>query len=537
MIIMAQNDYHMNDNRTCAAAEAAGQGIFFQEWLASGKHNSQLSISAVCNNRCIFCSNELNPFPIRSGIFRDLEDIKHQLSLMEVHGGPIFMSESLPGRIAEGEAFLHPHFFEALKLIRRKFLANKLCFTTNGSMLDEPFLKELSRFRPIEINLSMHSTRPDLWARIFGRSETIATKTLDSLRLIKQYHFDLAGSIVTLPRICGWADIEQTFSIFVDHGATQMFLWWPGYTVMTQPEVLGLLECPVEEYLAFADRMKARHGATIWLQPDKNLPSRVPVKKILRNTQAGNLRNLGGPYRKVLWLTSEAALPALGRMIDAHAPSFPNTHCLAAAKNRTYGGNIMCAGLLMVEDFVQTGKEALEKWPDVELVLVPRTPFDRLGRDLRRTPALRISEELKRPVWLVDASSGGFETLLDASMVRSGDAGLKALIETMELFNRMGEAEAELEKALDLIDGYPVVTPWGDLSRASFREKIIQEKVNPPGQYTLLYRRFERLDGARALCIETWATAGQDTSTRWTFLIRRGKEWKIERLAQGGVDE
>ena len=265
-------------------SDNAGESIFFKEWLASGGRPNDLSISAVCNNRCIFCSNDLNPFPIRSGIFRDLEDIKHQLSLMEVHGGPIFMSESLPGRIAEGEAFLHPHFFEVLKLIRRKFLANKLCFTTNGSMLDEPFLKELSRFRPIEINLSMHSTRPELWARIFGRSEKVAAKTLDSLRLIKQYHFDLAGSIVTLPRMCGWADIEQTFSTFVDHGAAHLFLWWPGYTVMTPPEVLELLECPVEEYLAFADRMKARHGPTIWLQPDMNLPFRVPVKKILRNT-------------------------------------------------------------------------------------------------------------------------------------------------------------------------------------------------------------------------------------------------------------
>jgi len=532
---MAQDSPHTNTSGNCAAAQPAGQSIFFQEWLASGKHNSVLSISAVCNNRCLFCTNELNPFPIETGMFRDLEDVKYQLSLMDAHDGPIYMSESVPGRIAEGEAFLHPRLFEILKLVRRKFLSNKLFFTTNGSMLDETFLKELSRFRPMEINLSMHSTQPDHWARIFRRSETAAAKTLDSLQLIKRYHMDLAGSIVTLPKICGWADIEQTFATLVNHGAAHMFLWWPGYAIMTPPEVLGLLECPIGEYLAFADRMRVKHEAAIWLQPDMNLPSRVPVRQILRHTQAGNLRNMGGPYRKVLWLTSEAAFPVLKRGIDSHAPSFPNVHYIGVTKNRTYGGNIICSGLLMVEDFIHAGKEALEKWPDVDLVLVPGTAFDRLCRDLRRTPALRISEELKRPVWVVDAQTGGFQSLLDVSMVRSDETGLKALIETMNVLNRSGEGEASREKVLDLIDAYPVETPWGKLDRADLRERIGREKSDAPGRGTLLHRRFERLDEAHALCIETWATPDQDTRPRWTFLVRRGKDWKIERLAQGGL--
>ena len=459
------------------------------------------------------------------------------MSLMEVHEGPIFMSESLPGRIAEGEAFLHPQFFEILGLVRRKFLTNRLLFTTNGSMLDEPFLKELSRFRPIEINLSMHSTVPDLWARIFGRNRQIAAKTIETLDLIKKYHFDLAGSIVTLPKICGWEDVERTYDHLVARGADQMFLWWPGYTVMTPPGVREELECSIDEYLAFAERMKAKHGRTVWLQPDMNLPSRVPVKKIMENTLKGNLKNLGGPYRRVLWLTSEAAYPVLQKMIDAHCSRFPNVHFLAPARNRTYGGNIICSGLLMVEDLVRAGKEALEQRPDTELLLVPKTPFDSLHRDLQKVPALRIAEELGRPVWLVDTDRGSFDPLLDVPIVRGGQAGLKALAETMNIFNRAGSGEAQLEMGLDLIDVYPVRTPWGDLSRAGLKQKISREGFVVPTHDRLLDRKFEMLDGASALCTETWSTEDQDVGTRWAFLVRRETGWRIERFERGETDE
>ena len=63
-------------------AHPLDDSVFFKEWLAGGRSKSQLPISAVCNSRCLFCSNNFNPFPIARGIFRDVEDIKMQLALM-----------------------------------------------------------------------------------------------------------------------------------------------------------------------------------------------------------------------------------------------------------------------------------------------------------------------------------------------------------------------------------------------------------------------------------------------------------------------
>ena len=252
----------------------------------------------------------------------------------------------------------------------------------------------------------------------------------------------------------------------------------------------------------------------------------------------GNLKNLGGPYRRVLWLTSEAAYPVLQKMVDAHCSRFPNVHFLAPVRNRTYGGNIICSGLLMVEDLVRAGKEALEQRPDTELLLVPKTPFDSLHRDLQKVPALRIAEELGRPVWLVDTDRGSFDPLLDVPIVRGGQAGLKALGETMNIFNRGGGGEAQLEMGLDLIDVYPVRTSWGDLSRADLREYIFRGKgpMYPVGICSWT-ESFEMLDGARALCTETWSTKDQDVCTRWTFLVRRETGWRIERFERGETNE
>jgi len=518
-------------------SQVAEESIFLKEWLAGNRYRNQLSISAVCNSRCIFCSNHLNPFPIDKGIFRDIEDIKLQLSLMERHDEPIRMSDSLPGRIAEGEAFLHPEFFKILELVRKKFLTNLLCFTTNGSMLDEQFLKELSFFRPIEINVSLHSTRLEVLARLLQKSEKSARQAIASLEFMKKYNLDLMGTIVTMPKICGWDDIELTYSYFVQRGAKNMILYWPGYTICSPPEIVEQIECPMDEFMDFAERMRVKHKIPLSALPDMKSQLLLPVKKIMAATLRGNLRTNCGPYREVLWLASKAAHSRLKKTIDENAGSFPNIHYVFPVKNRTYEGNIIVAGLLMVSDFIEAGKQALDLWPNAELVLIPKTPFDNLYRDLQKTPAYKISDELRKGVWIVD-ESGNFDPLLSRQFFKLGDSDLSGLVETMKVFNLAYHDEASLEKSLDLFDSFPVETTWGDLSREQYREMMVKEKLRLPDACNPLIQEFKILDSSRALCLEKWPTKDPSiTFNKWIFLIKRGPHWKIESVAYGKEDE
>ncbi len=423
------------DAQCGSPSPSEGYSLFFREWLAAGQPLNQLPISAVCNSRCLFCSNGLNPFPIVRGLFRPIEDIKLQLSLMNSNfRHPIRMSDSTPGRIAEGEAFLHPDFFRILSLVRRKFPMNRLCFTTNGTMLEEGFVRELSRFKPVEITLSMHSTRPDLWAKITGKSPASAKKAMAALDLMRRHGIDFAGSIVPLPGVCGWEDLERTYETFVAKGAKAMILWWPGHTVCSEPDALRQMDYPLGEFLRFAGRMHARHGVPVTAYPHVSADLAVDIGSVVSATRKGNVRNALGPYRQVLWLASEAAHGKIKGLIDRRAGNEGASHIVYPVCNKTYGGNIIVAGLLMVEDFIRAGESALSEHPDTELILVPHSPFDALGRDLTGNPAYRIAEALSRPVWMV-SDRGNIQRLLERAFERKDDPQADPVKRVVERFN------------------------------------------------------------------------------------------------------
>jgi len=509
--------------------------IFLKEWLASNRYNNQLPISAVCNSHCLFCSNKLNPFQVATGFFRDMEDIKFQLSLMPLHQNPVRMSDSLPGRIAEGEAFLHPRFFDILKLVRRKYPTNTLCFTTNGSMLDDAFLKELAKFRPIEITVSLHSTEPALWARIFGRSEKDAATAIRSVKLLAERRLDLLGTIVPLPKLCGWDDIARTYAYLAECGAKSMILYWPGWTVRTPPDVVRDMEWPVEESMDFAERMRTEHKIPLQNFPDLRAPLRLPLKTILKNTLKGNLSTMCGPFRNVLWLASEAAFGRLEKEVlsQARDAAVPNNHRIAPVKNIGYGGNIICAGLLMVDDFIAAGKDALARWPDTDLILVPKIPFDNLYQDLMEGPAYKISDELKKTVWVVH-EDGSYNPLLSKPYFAKGDAPFEELEKLMKEFNAVFGDAADPDKTLDLVDGWPLATSWGELGRDEFREALKREKLVLPENARPLNQTFYLLDKTQAQSIETWPTKDESvTFRRWTFLVKREGRWRIRSIVQG----
>jgi len=510
------------------------ESIFFQEWIASGQPQGQIPISAVCNARCLFCSNRMNPFPIKQNVFREIEDVKLQLSLASAnYDGEIHMSDSLPGRISEGEAFLHPQFFEILALVREKYLTNLLHFTTNASLLDEPLVRKLAQFRPVEINISLHSTQPKLWARIFQRTEKPAQIALASLRLLKKYHIDFTGTIVPLPRICGWDDLEKTFGFLVSEGAKSILLWWPGFSKKTPEGLKKEIECPWEEFQDFVKRMQKKFPQIpIVPQPNLSEPLRLPIKRIMNFTLRGNLKTFGGAFRKVLWLASEAAYPEISRMVEQAAKSVSNEHHVFPVKNRTYGGNIKVSGLLMVSDFLSAGKKALERWPDADLVLIPRTAFDAFFRDLKKMPALKIPEILGRTTWLI-FENGAFHQLRGRGFVKP-ENDVKTTFEKIIKFFDQSIREDKFDAVLSLVASFPISTSSGLLKKGEFRDFLKRAKSRFSSNAKLEKRILEKLDDNRVLCMENWP--GKDPSTpfsRWLFFKKIGNNWKIEMIFLG----
>jgi hypothetical protein len=524
----------------CITASTPEENIFFQEWLAAGQPPEQLSISSVCNARCLFCSNRMNPFPITRNVFREIEDVKLQLSLGSAnYDGEIYMSDSLPGRISEGEAFLHPQFFEILGMVREKFLANRLHFTTNASLLDEPFVRKLALFRPVEINVSLHSTQPKLWAQIFRNTQKRAQIALRSPRLLKKYHADFTGTIVPLPRVCGWQDIEETFAFLVEEGAKSIILWWPGFSEKTPIGLKQEIECPWDEFEDFVKHMQEKFPEfPIIPQPDMSEVRRLPVKRIMDSTLRGNLKTFGGTFQQVLWLVSEAAFSELSSMVQKFAEHVSNEQRVFPVKNRSYGGNIKVSGLLMVSDFLAAGKEALERWPSTDLVLIPKMAFDAYFRDLQKTPAFRIPEYLGRTTWLI-FENGTYHPLWGRGFVKPESDAKKLLEKTIRLFDE-SIREEKWSLVSSLVVSFPVPTSEGLLNRGNFRDFLKQLQSRLSSAAAFERRVFEKLNERRILCMESRPTDDpSEPLSRWFIFSKVGVEWKIGMifLSHGPADQ
>jgi len=523
----------------CGTTPQVEEAIFFQEWLAAGQPPEQLSISAVCNARCLFCSNRMNPFPVRQNVFRDVEDVKLQLSLGSAnYEGGIYMSDSLPGRISEGEAFLHPRFFDILTLVRERFLANRLHFTTNASLLDGPFVRKLAPFRPFEINVSLHSTQQKLWARIFGSTQKRAQVALASLSFLKVHHIDFTGTIVPLPRICGWDDIEQTFAFLVNEGAKSIILWQPGFSEKTPAALKKQIACPGDEFDHFVKRMREKFpGFPIVPQPNLQEVRKLPIKRIMNFTLQGNIKAFGGAYRQVIWLVSEAAYPEISRLVAQFAQNVPNGHHVFAVKNRSYGGNIQVSGLLMVSDFLAAGREALLRWPAADLVLVPKMAFDAFFRDLQKTPAFKIPEILGRTTWLV-FEKGSFLSLKGRGFVKPEKDPQKTFEKMLKFMDESIRAN-KLDPVSSLVAAFPIPTSEGLLNKREFRGFLRELKKHLSADAVFERRVFEKLDDNRVVCMEDLPTEDpSEPLSRWSFFRKMGNDWKLEMifLGQGSAD-
>jgi hypothetical protein len=234
----------------------------------------------------------------------------------------------------------------------------------------------------------------------------------------------------------------------------------------------------------------------------------------------------------VLWLVSEAAYPEISGLVTQFAHDVPNEHHVFAVKNRSYGGNIRVSGLLMVSDFLAAGKEALQRWPAADLVLVPKMAFDAFFRDLQKTPAFKIPEILGRTTWLV-FEKGSFLSLKGRGFVKPENDPKKTFEKMLKLIDE-SLREDKFDALSSLAAAFPIPTSEGLLNKKEFREFLKELKKHLSADAAFEKRTFERLDGHRVLCMEDWPTSDPSAVfSRWFFFRKMGRDWKLEMLFIG----
>ena len=368
---------------------------FMYETIALGATaTNQLPIASVCNVECIFCSNNMNPFPIHRIGFRPLEDVKKGIALLNQQAEEIRLGDSLPGRISEGEALLHPDILTILPLIRKKAPHSIIQINTNGTVLTKELVEKLKAFKPMKFTISYHSDNPEYWQRIFNRGPKHYKIAYESFFHLSMNGFLIEGAMVPLPRLVGYADIQNTIKT-LKAWTKRILIYAPGYSNKVLPELREILDVDLCELSAFVTEMRKKYRMNLDLQTDLSSPLNFTPAPLMHRTFLAK-------YRNVLWLLSEAAYEKAKRILEDWNPYFPNEHFAFMVKNNSYGGNIICSGLLMVSDFREAIRVAMSALGDtkIDLMLVPRTAFDCFGDDLAGQNFARLSEEFGIPVWL-----------------------------------------------------------------------------------------------------------------------------------------
>ena len=360
------------------------------EAIAKGNEKFILPIASVCGADCVFCFNKYNPMDmdLASG-FRDLDDIQQAIELL---GGniPIHLGGESNGVVRqEGEPLLHPRIFEILGMIRKKHPHTLICIMTNATQLTEKFIWQLLAFRPLSFQISYHSNNQHNWCKILGIRAKKFLIAQNSFPLLQKYGIHCKTTIVAMPNLVGFDDIEGTIS-YLRQFTDVINIYSPHYTDAANAKGEefrhGMSYDPIA-MSEFLKKMRPKYNCMIdWpLDPLKPLNMGGYHSNFMPANIMRNLSQEG--WKNPLWLFSEAAwIRGAGKIVMDSAPYFANEQNVACVKNTTYGGSITTAGLLMVDDYDKAIEKLFNEDSDlrhkIDCFVLPALPFNRFGQDM-----------------------------------------------------------------------------------------------------------------------------------------------------------
>lgn len=242
-----------------------------------------LPLTSTCNTRCVFCSHRFNPPEVRVYRIppRSLSLIKNVLPFIDPTR-PIIIGESVT-RIIEGEPFTHPDITQILHLLRSAFPRTPVHLTTNGILLNEDTVYLLSSLGKITINLSLNCIGEVNRKLFLGDNKSGAA--LNSVKLLQQYGIPFHGSVVAMPHLTGWDDLEKTISFLAGHKAETVRIFEPGFSSIAPPD-LQFNQKLRDDLASFIRRLRRIIDIPITLEPSFIVNLEAEVAGVINGSPA-----------------------------------------------------------------------------------------------------------------------------------------------------------------------------------------------------------------------------------------------------------
>lgn len=310
--------------------------------LAEAVANNILPVTGECNMNCVFCSHRFNP-PLAQ--VYDLPPIPPELAgeLTDAldPSSRIVIGESVT-RLREGEPFTHPQILQILQNIREQFPRTPLQITTNGTLLTGSVMRFLSGLPPLELIISLNSSTGKGRRLLMGDHHP--GKTTDAVSRLHEYGIAFHGSVVAMPGIAGWHDLEQTLKFLDKKGARTIRLFIPGFTRFT-PENLYLSATDYQKMGVFISRMQETLSCPLLPEPPGVTDTEPVIEGIIKDSPASEAGlQRGDTVESVNGLRSRCRVEAFNmilknadpRVVAGRGGEFIET-VIKKEKNRTSG--------------------------------------------------------------------------------------------------------------------------------------------------------------------------------------------------------
>lgn len=277
-----------------------------------------LPVTSHCNVRCVFCSHHQNPPGVLSYRIAPCTpaEVKQVVCFLDP-GRPVVIGESAT-RIVEGEPLTNPAIREILQLVRSTFPRTPVRITTNGSLLDEKMVDFLRRLDKVVINLSLNSAGEKGRAYLMGDADP--GRALRSVDLLKNYGLPFHGSVVAMPHLVGWSDLEETIRRLEACGAETVRLFLPGFTGLAAP-ALRFEPSLREEISDFVSRLRWKLNVPLTCEPPLIYDLEPAVGGVINDSPAAAAGiRFGDVIRAVNGLPVQTRVHAFKQVLKAGSP-------------------------------------------------------------------------------------------------------------------------------------------------------------------------------------------------------------------------
>ncbi len=355
--------------------------------------NGIVTVGNICSANCFFCSQNYNPPGVIQSLkrFLSIEEIKHfiNLYLNKVK----WIASGI--HTNSGEFFLHPNAAEILNFLGTKKKLDGIGIFTNGMNLTIEHIKLIKKLN-LFLYLSLNSANVVSRMNIMDGSYLGNRNAINSLEILDRYSVEYSVWVVPFNSALNNGDLENSIKYLKNYKCRNVKIHRPGYTKYTPLDIAKELAISDRVLLDFILNMRKRYKINITFEVLFGLEK----IKIIFGAIRMLFNNKMYSKKRKLFLCSYGMKEIVISMLKTNRFDKYN---IKVVKSNVFGGNVDCAGLLLVEDFVLAIDEFLKQNKDKkpEVLILPRRSFDINLEDLSMVSPRILETKYKTQLILI----------------------------------------------------------------------------------------------------------------------------------------